>query len=146
MAIWQFECKIIPKRDNIGDMNSDEIISWRDVKCSLSDISFLPHIKSWSNNIQQFGELEKDCLEFVFDGTILEEITCRLDLRTFSVVTFKNILEYVNKINAVFWYGEKMYFPVEEDILIAIIESTAYRFCSNPKDYLDEIRKNSYHK
>lgn len=41
MAIWQFQCNIIPMRENLEGLSYDEIITWKDVPQLVINIDFL---------------------------------------------------------------------------------------------------------
>lgn len=137
MAIWQYECNIVPLRHNIIGLEYEEIISWKGIKCPEYNITFLKNKSSWSKNIIQYGDLDGNCMEFLFNEMGLEEIECRLDLRNFSVIIFRSLLEYVNFINAAFWCNGNIYLPVEKNMINQIKASDAYKFCRNPIDYLE---------
>lgn len=66
MAIWQFDCYIIPKKNvtaNIG-LESDEIFNWGNQSSTIEKIDFLEKQKSWSPKISQYGKSDETCIEF----------------------------------------------------------------------------------
>lgn len=130
MAIWQFQCNIIPLRGNINALNFDEIISWQ------NNITFLERKKSWSENIIQYGNIDETCIEFIYGKGALEEINCRLDLRTLSKENLIQILEYIQNIGACFIVENKIYSPDLEKIIPVIKQSKAYQYCKNPLEYI----------
>lgn len=85
MAIWQFQCNIVPARDNIEKLSRDEIILWKDVLHPTYDIEFLEKEKSWSKDIVQYGNIDETCVEFIYNKGRLEEINCRFDLEWHNV-------------------------------------------------------------
>ncbi|MDE6470104.1 MAG: hypothetical protein K2L19_03685, partial [Eubacterium sp.] len=98
MAIWQFQCNIIPKRNNYNKLSRDEIISWRDIQSKPYKIDFLDYKESWSKNITQYGNIDETCIELIsFNGEV-EEINCRLDLRSLTKHKLSQIVEYVESI------------------------------------------------
>ena len=100
MAIWQFQCFIIPFRKNADKLGKDEMISWKNVEKPLMYPDFLKCEKSWSIDIVQYGHIDKTCIEFIYDKGKLEEINCRLDLRTLTKHNLACIVEYVQSIEA----------------------------------------------
>lgn len=64
MAVWQFQCNIIPLRENIDKLSRDEMISWKDISQPITSLDFLEREKSWSTDIVQFGNIDETCIEF----------------------------------------------------------------------------------
>lgn len=145
MAIWQYECYIVPIRKNLLDLKHEQIISWKGRECLQQKVDFLDLKESWSKDIVQYGDLERTCIEFIYEGNELAEIECRLDLRNFSWEIFKEILNYVRVINAVFLCDNRVVLPVEKDVINQIKISEAYKFCSKPIEFLmDRSSKERY--
>ncbi len=135
MAIWQFQCNIIPIRENIDRLSRDEIITWKDIPQPVIEIDFLESEKSWSTNIIIFGNVDETCIEFFYDKNELDEIWCRLDLRTLTKEKLIKIIKYVQDIRAYFLVDDKIYQP-QLEIMIAIMrQSTANQYCKNPLEY-----------
>lgn len=135
MAAWQFLCNIIPSRENIDNLSRNEMISWLGISPPIIDIDFLDCKKSWSTDIVQYGNIDETCIEFFYDKDKLEEINCRLDLRTLTKHIFIQIVEYVQSIGAMFLVGDKVYPPKFEVMVEVIQHSEANRFCNNPPEY-----------
>lgn len=102
MAVWQFQCNIIPKRENIGRLSRDEMITWKDIPQPVINIDFLQRERSWSTDIILYGNVDGTCIEFFFDKNKLEEICCRLDLRTLTKEKLIKIVKFVQDIRAYF--------------------------------------------
>ena len=136
MAIWQFQCNIIPARMNIDGLSRDELISWKGVPQPLHKIKFLEEEKSWSKDIIQYGKLDETCIEFMYVDNILDEISCRLDLRSLTKTNFILLIEYVKEIGAIFLVGDKIYSPQIEEMLEIMKKSRANQFCKNPVEYI----------
>ena len=136
MAIWQFQCNIIPIRVNIEKLSRDEMISWKGVSQPAHEIKFLEQEKSWSKDIIQYGKSDETCIEFIYTDNILEEIDCRLDLRSLTKIKLGLLVEYVQEIGAIFLVGDKIYLPKEENMLEVIKNSKANQYCKNPEDYI----------
>lgn len=64
MAIWQFQCNIIPIRENIDRLSRDEMITWKNIPQPVIKIDFLESAKSWSTDITIYGNVDETCIEF----------------------------------------------------------------------------------
>lgn len=144
MAIWQFECYIIPKKnaDNNVKLEMEDAIFWGKQDTSIEIIDFLGKQKSWSSKISQYGKDDKTCIEFLYKNEVLEEISCRFDLRSLSKKLLEQILDYVKKIDGLIFYDNKIFPPNIEEIVELMKCSKANKFCQNPIGYFDEISEN----
>lgn len=140
MAAWQFQCYIIPLTKN-NRLNHDEIVSWNNVEQPLIYPDFLQCGKSWSPNIVQYGDIDKTCIEFIYDEDRIEEINCRLDLRTLTGHVLIQIIEYVQNIDACFLINDIICMPELEIIMPLMKQSRAYQYCKNPLEYLKNIEQ-----
>ncbi len=136
MAIWQFQCNIIPTRLNIDGVSRDEIISWKGVSNPPHELKFLKQEESWSKDLIQYGKSDETCIEFMYIDNILDEISCRLDLRSLTKTNLISLIEYVQEIGAMFLVGDKIYSPKIEDMLEIMKKSRANQFCKNPVEYI----------
>lgn len=135
MAIWQFQCNIIPLRENIDKLSRDEMITWKGISQPVINIDFLEREKSWSTDIVQYGKTDETCIEFYYDKDKLEEIDCRLDLRTLTKHNLIQIIRYVQSIGACFLVDDKVY-PSQLEIMITVMkQSRANQYCKNPLEY-----------
>lgn len=140
MAVWQFKCNIIPKRRSAENLTQDELLSWKGISPPAHKISFLSQEQTWTPNVVQYGKSDETCLEFVFENNELEEIECRLDLRSLTKATLTELLEYVEKSNAVFWVNGEVHSPKMAEMVEVMKCSEANLFCKDPKGYI--LRKN----
>lgn len=141
MAIWQFEFLIIPKdRDKIKFKEDDEFISWIGVNISSSAISYLSHAltceKSWSNDIQQYGNRDSTCIEIFFKEKEIEEIRCRFDLRDLTKSVLVKVLDFITMINGEIFYNGNSYKADLETAVSLMKSSDAAKFCNNPLEYI----------
>lgn len=141
MAIWQFQCNIIPSRGNIYRLSHDEVISWKGVPQPSHGIKFLEQEKSWSKDIIQYGKSDETCIEFIHIDDMLDEINCRLDLRSLTKTKLVLLVEYVQEIGVMFLVGDIIYSPKVEDMLEVIKNSKANQYCKNPVDYILSINE-----
>lgn len=136
MAIWQFQCNIIPTRINIDRLSRDEMISWKGVSQPPHELKFLEQEKSWSRDIIQYGKSDETCIEFMYSDNMLDEISCRLDLRSLTKTNLISLIEYVQEIGALFLVGDRVYLPQIEDIIEILKNSRANQYCKNPVEYI----------
>ena len=143
MAIWQFECFIIPKKNVDANMHLDneDVLSWGKQSTSIEYIDFLEKQKGWADKISQYGKEDETCIKFIYINDLLVEISCRLDLRTLSKEMLRKILDYINKIDGMILCENKVYYPNIEEIVELIKKSNANKFCQNPMNYFDEMFK-----
>ena len=76
MAAWQFQCNIIPLRENADKLSCDEMLTWKEISQPTINIDFLEREKGWSTDIVQYGKTDETCIEFYYNKGELEEINC----------------------------------------------------------------------
>lgn len=140
MAVWQFQCNIVPLRKNNDMLSHNEMISWHDVSQPISEIDFLEREESWSIDIVQYGNIDETCIEFIYKKNKLEEINCRMDLRTLTKYNLIQIVDYVKSVGACFLVDDKIYLPDLENIIPILKQSTASLYCKSPLEYLNSIK------
>lgn len=141
MAVWQFQCNIIPSRENVDELSYDEIISWKGISCPIISIDFLKRQKSWSTDIVQYGKIDETCIEFIYQKDKLEEISCRMDLRTLSKNELIQIVKYVQDIKAWFLVENEIYLPKLEIMIGIMKKSRANQYCKSPLEYFLSINQ-----
>lgn len=112
------------------------MISWKGVPQPPHNLKFLEQEDSWSKDIIQYGKSDETCIEFIYIDNILDEISCRLDLRSLTKTNLISVIEYVQEIGAMFLVGDKIYSPRMEEIIGVMKKSRANRFCKNPVEYI----------
>lgn len=139
MAVWQFQCNLIPSRENIDKLSRDEMVAWKGISQPAINIDFLEREKSWSADIIQYGKTDETCIEFYYVNNALEEIDCRLDLHTLTKHNFIQIIEFAQSIGACFLVDDKVY-PPQAEIMIAVMkQSEANQYCKNPLEYFTSL-------
>lgn len=143
MALWQFHCYIIPRENkNLNEKSCDEdILSWKKHIIPTARIDFLEKQTGWTEDIVQYGKDDETCIQFLYEEGLLEEISCRLDLRSLSIKMLEQVMEYINKIEGMIFYENKIYFSNINDMVELIKNSNANKFCQNPMNYFDELSK-----
>ena len=140
MAIWQFYCNIISSTKNSDILSRDELISWKDIPLPGYNIDFLKCEKSWAKNIVQYGNIDETCIEFIFCKDKLDEILCKLDLRTLTKYMLDQIVEYVKNIEACFLVEDMIYPPEIKTMISVLMKSRANEFCRNPLGYIKSLK------
>lgn len=141
MAIWQFDFYIIPNKNATANihLNCEEILIWGIQSEATEKIDFLEKQKSWSEKISQYGKEDETCIEFLYEKGILMEINCRLDLRSLSKKMLEKILDYVQKIDGMIFYENKIYYPNIDEIVEIMKKSKANKFCKSSRNYFEEL-------
>ena len=145
MAIWQFDCMVIP-HDNIEmDVDSEDILLWKgenilvDLEEKIEQI--LLRNKSWSKDIYQYGSLDKTCIELLCENACTFEFSMRLDLRSLSKENFKRIVGMIGEINGYILYQKEIYSPDFGIIIEVLKKSPAAQFCRDPIGYFESLEK-----
>lgn len=158
MAIWQFKFSLVPasgirrihgsdvgvlreyqvtersaKPTEIAEMTNywDGSGSLRQLALAFSGI--LPEIKSWSDEARMFGDDESNKIE-VWD----DDVNCYIDARIFSDDLMNWIIKLARKFECkLVIHGSGLIIDPDFGILIdQIKDSTAYKFCLNPVEFL----------
>lgn len=140
MALWQFDFYIVPRERCVivEDLENEDILSWKQDNISLIRIDFLEKQTSWTKDIVQYGKEDETCIQFLYTDGILVEVNCRLDLRSISKKMLEKILAYIQKIEGMIFYEEKMYYPNIEEVVELMRKSKANEFCQNPRNYFED--------
>ena len=72
----------------------------------------------------------------MYSDNMLDEISCRLDLRSLTKTNLISLIEYAQEIGAMFLVGDRVYLPKIEDILEILKNSRANQYCKNPVEYI----------
>lgn len=140
MAIWQVCFFIIPRKNSKCNLNCEEVLSWGKQNKSIEKINFLKKEKSWTTDeVSQYGRDDETCIEFFYEGGILHEVSCRLDLRSLTKRLLGEILEYVNSIQGMILFEDKLYEPNMNQVVEILRNSNSNRFCKSPVDYFNSL-------
>lgn len=141
MALWQFDFYIVPRERCVivEDLENEDILSWKQDNISSIEIDFLEKEICWTEDIVQYGKADETCIQFLYEDEVLEEINCRLDLRSLSKKMLEKILDYVEKIEGMIFYEGKIYAPQIDEIIELMKSSKANKFCQNSVNFLEEL-------
>lgn len=147
MALWQVEFMMVPKdkiydNKSISSIDSSNLWSGYEVnKDSIYELEkVLKRTKSWSDSIVQLGKISENVVEILYEGDMVEEVTCKLDLRNLNTNILDVILRFICINNLAIIANKKVYENPSRELLLKIIkESDAYKFIRNPQKFLEEI-------
>lgn len=145
MALWQVEIFIVPKYKVKYDTDIDATDVpnlWTEFKIidgSIEEIEkVLKRTRSWSEDILQLGKESETVIEVFYSEGMIQEITCRLDLRNIDIKIVDAILKFISTNNLSIIADRKVYVNPQKDSIIEIIKnSDAYRFLKNPEKFLE---------
>ncbi|MBP3199723.1 MAG: hypothetical protein J6N21_22385 [Butyrivibrio sp.] len=138
MAIWQVDFSVIDKNKRYDD---EDICYWVKEPNNAFDIAFLDKCESWSEDIIQYGDLQKTCIELLVENGKIVEINVRLDLRTLTKDLLMNVIDYIIRLNANVYFQNKIVIPSVNNVCNIIINSNAYKYCNNPLSYIDDLNE-----
>lgn len=141
MALWQFDFYIVPREKCVivEELENEDILSWKQNGISLIEIDFLEKEISWTKDIVQYGKADETCIQFLYEDEVLEEVSCRFDLRSLSKKMLEKILDYVEKIEGMIFYEGKIYAPQIDEIIELMKSSKANKFCQNPMNFFEKL-------
>lgn len=147
MALWQTGFMMVPKdklysNSNIETVDISSLWSGYNIKQdSIDEVEkALKRTKSWSEDILQLGDISGTVIEIFYAEDMIDEVTCRLDLRNINTKIIDSILNFISANNIAIIAGNKLYLaPNRESILEIVKKSDAYRFIENPQKFLEEI-------
>ena len=124
---------------------------WLDLNINID--SFLPlvnnfgDIQSWSVNSygqRRFGNAETNDISVCFDDNtkIVEEVSCRLDLRQFDKEFVDKTLLLASQFDCLLMDRQgRLYEPTLNSLLDTIKLSNANRFVNNPEQFFTDLSK-----
>ena len=83
--------------------------------------------------------MDETCIEYIYIENKLEEIACKLDLRSLTKEKLNLLVEYVKEIDAMLLVEDSVYLSNVEDILEIMKKSKANKFFKNPLAYFSSI-------
>lgn len=144
MALWQTSFFIV-KEGNIviEEENEEEMLVWGESPLNSDSLLIisksLHQEKSWSGEIIQYGKIDGTCLKIFYDGNIISEILCRIDVRDISLEILGDILNFMILNKARILKSETIYDASLDSITLIIKQSDAYRFCKDPLAFLNDL-------
>lgn len=124
---------------------------WLDLNINFDNI--LPLLKtfgdiqSWtqnSNGLRSFGDTDTNDISVCFNDTtkIVEEVSCRLDLRQLDKNFIDKVLSLATQFDCLLMDRQgRLYQPSLVELLDTIKLSNANRFVGNPEQFLNDLSK-----
>ena len=158
MAAWQFQIRLLPQAVAAteglfpgGELAEAqrESIAWWDKSILGSDAlkrlrEVLPPGKTWSKELEVFGDLETTCVTILREEGRPIEVSARLDLRSLSQETMDAVLDFAQRLNCfLVTDGNTILKPAAAGLAIEIEMSPAYRFVKDPRGFLSDLAAGS---
>lgn len=136
MAIWQVCFYLV----------NDEV---KNNNLKYSSLKFLDVLnttfckkKSWCKLIEQFGNLDSTCFEFILNGDdVVEEISLRIDLRNITKAQLQIICAFAQKNNLYIEFEGELYDTTINKLITIVCTSNSYKFMQDPKEFLENLGK-----
>lgn len=137
MALWQVSFYLIETED----VDFEDITLWKkQVNVESLNISFLERNLSWNASIIQYGKSDETCIEIMInDNRQIEEISVKLDLRSVTKTLLYDLLDLIGSLGKQLYYNGRIYSADINSLLLIIRTSDAFRFCSSPKEYFEQL-------
>ena len=154
MAVWQFQVRLLPQAvaateglfpgGELAEAQRESIAWWDKSKLDseamqrLRDV--LPLGKTWSKELEVFGDLEATCVTILRDGARPTEVSAKLDLRSLSQGTMDAVLDVAQRLNCFLVTDDNTILkPVAASLAVEIEMSPAYRFVRDPHGFLSDL-------
>lgn len=170
MAIYQYHLTVIPRQsilqhwdiiptkieiDNNPAFDEDDLINvrwWNKEQIKFEAIEqmiskFLGQVE-WtkkSSDFKTFGDNETNDITIVRAdcGQLLEELSFRIDLRKIDRVFIDNMFAIVKDLDCLLLDRQgNLFEPSNENLADNVKKSNAFKFVTNPIDFLDKLGKN----
>src|SRR5262245_18011256 len=154
MATWQFDihliprCKLIALYDLVPATLEEEIVetvnSWRgflpqDYGESLARL--ISPSRSWSNDIQMWGEQDGNRIEVLFEAGQPEEVSIRIDARQSREQFLRELVEFACQIDALLLTENfELIEPTLEGLRTSLESSNARKFVADPHKFFESVR------
>lgn len=156
MATWQFDLHCLPSESvrrfygkipsTIPRTDFDEKKWWEnffvptDLRKQLSTL--LPSMASWSEHILKWGTDDGNRIDLVFHDGCIADLFIRIDVRNISSHFLEGLISLLQRNDWLLASNHgNIIKPLETELLIAIRESSAFRYVENPKFFLQQLAK-----
>ncbi|MCB0390134.1 MAG: hypothetical protein KDD58_02530 [Bdellovibrionales bacterium] len=154
MAVWQYSLFLISKNellnkqgklpDSLTEDERENLIGWEaSTKLTMIEKILSKHFKkkkSWSNNIEQWGEEDSHCVEVICENDRFSEVSVRLDLRNLNGDNLRLIVDLAETLDAIGLNIDGIIFEVSLNNLKSEIKiSDAFSFVKDPKGFLSNL-------
>ncbi|HAT40707.1 MAG TPA: hypothetical protein DCS87_03150 [Rheinheimera sp.] len=150
MAIWQLKAQIIPaayigERLQLDENEWEEMPWWsiheppENFACKFSTL--LPPLKSWHEDLHQWGEQASDLIEIWYEEGKLESVSVQFDCRKLNYDFISSVINVANSIDCRLVYSRyKTVMPnAIQELLSFIKESPSQKVLLNPAEWLPKL-------
>lgn len=154
MAVWQFQIKVVPKvvaeasSFRPGMMLTEEqresVAWWGNYSIPPSLLQtvepVLPPGKTWSNDLEVFGDLEKSCVTIWRERALLVDVHFRFDLREVSSELLETAVRFCQSLQC--WLiteDGKVIEPVLSTLKAEMRKSSAFQFVKDPPGFMSRL-------
>jgi hypothetical protein len=153
MAVWQYTFFIVPRTEvekkyhrvppSLDAQFNDEFVGWEGVSVEsietiLKESFGSSHQSSYGPVV--FGQEERSCVKLLFNGSVLENVTVRLDLRQEVAYQLRDAIRLCNQLDGIIVTTEnKTIRSHEGDLIAAIKDSSAIKFVRDPQGFFDSL-------
>lgn len=154
MAIWQYSTHLVSNEEllqnrsnlpkSITEEERERLVGWQ-ASSSFKIVDeivskYLAKKKSWSNEIEQWGEEDSHCIQLYRNGGTFSEIFIRLDLRYLNKNFLDLIIKLSEELNASSLNDDGHIIELNlSNLRSEITSSDAFRFVKDPKGFLKDI-------
>lgn len=150
MALWQFTLDLIPisaarvngineihmSREQLGEIELGITVEQMpDLFKKLGEL--LPEKKAWSRDLRIWGDEKSHDVQIWFEGARIEAFQLRLDVANPSSLLVKGMCRLACDLECIFATRDgKIIQPSVEEIVKAMMRSSATRFVRDPQGYI----------
>lgn len=159
MAAWQFDFHLIPRDSAVHagsevpaqfqESQSRDVNWWAGSSALVPEMrkrfsSLLPQAASWSDRIEKWGDDDGDRIDLVRDEAGIVDVFVRIDVRQLSKPFIGGLITVCRSLDCVLFTEQQEVIASEEAVLLrAISKSEAARFVDDPRDFLDNLQRES---
>jgi len=101
----------------------------------------LPPLKSWHEDLLQWGTQESDLIEVWIESEKLDSITCRIDCRNPNFDFIRKVVDVAQRLNCKMVYSRyRNVLPSEyADFVHAVFDSPNRKFLEAPAEWLPKL-------
>ena len=154
MASWQFDFHFIPLDVITSHYGATPVVianedferhdwwsgyqSGREIETEITSI--LPQLESWSSQVERWGSDDGNRVDLVWEATDITGIFVRVDVRQISQQFLTEIVNIARKHHFVIRLNDgRVIRPSVAKLLSATRSSDAFRFCEDPKSFIDSL-------
>ena len=156
MAAWQYTFFIVPRIEvekkyqrvpqTVDEQFNDEFVGWEGISVdSIETIlaSSFGTRRQTSYGPVVFGQEDISCVKLLFSGSVLQNVTVRLDLRQVVAHQIEDIIRLCNQLDGIIVTPEWKTIQCRQDDLITTIKgSDAMRFVKDPQRFFESLNLN----